>query len=240
MSKENKPAAKEPKPNAICIDCKNPIQAGAKVCTHCSSHQDGWLRWVSRWSPTVLLGSAFIGVFAYVLSSVLQMERELFWQDKVRISALDTSRSMVVQNSGDGTVFMSHLNIFSSGFRQVISLNRLIEARDFALIDFESDQPENKRNFRIEALDDATWQTVAAKPFATPPSSCWSWHFYTPGDPNLETLRSSFAQARAEFRYKEVDASLTYRSAKDGRAITDEFKLLAVPARREKYCAGKS
>jgi hypothetical protein len=96
-----------------CVACKSNILVGASVCPICKSYQSRWKNELYYYSRIAGIIIVVISLVAYMTSTWPEIKRTLFWQDSVDITAFDSKNKIVLYNSGDGKVFVSHVSLRS-------------------------------------------------------------------------------------------------------------------------------
>src|SRR5215470_14356970 len=88
---------------ARCIMCREPIEAGAKICTHCNSYQGWWGRNLARGTLVIGAIAALLPLFS-AASSLREIVLERHKADiHVRAASCQTDRiELAIANLGRG------------------------------------------------------------------------------------------------------------------------------------------
>ena len=133
----------------LCVACGSAIPEGAGICAACKSYQQRWknhLEYGARVATLiVLIISAGVWLFG-------RAREALFYRDDVRVISANSLRSAVVENRGDGPVFISHLILTMPGRSADWEAKRLdfeevVEAGRFVRRDFPPARLQDKAEF---------------------------------------------------------------------------------------------
>jgi hypothetical protein len=97
-----------------CKACASPIDDAAKFCVKCGSHQNRFvnhLKFFTGISGALSLAGALI---LFSIAKIPEIDKVLFWKDKVKILSFDRERDISVLNTGDGDVWLKHIAIFQA------------------------------------------------------------------------------------------------------------------------------
>lgn len=94
-----------------CLACGEQISSVAVLCKHCQTHQ-------SRWRNFLVFGAQISGFLtilaatvAFLVTSAPRVRTVLHWRDELRVLAFDSEVYVLVSNSGDGPVYVSHASL---------------------------------------------------------------------------------------------------------------------------------
>jgi len=97
-----------------CRACRAEIPDAATVCRECKAHQN-------RWRDTLVFGSSIAGLIALAVSgavftatTIQRQIDDLTWQERLSLVSLsvdNAGESIVLANTGDGSVFVTRLVI---------------------------------------------------------------------------------------------------------------------------------
>jgi hypothetical protein len=97
-----------------CVECRQPIPAGARVCRNCSSFQVRWKNDLKYISTIVGVLTAIAALIVYFITVMPTLRKNLAWKDHIQVLEFLSNREVVLTNDGDGPVFVSHIAIEAS------------------------------------------------------------------------------------------------------------------------------
>jgi hypothetical protein len=131
-SDENPAPQKITKP---CRYCCSDIPLEAIVCTNCKYSQS-----FIRNQITLLAGlGGLVALITYVISSFSDVRKGLFWSDALNIISVNSDSDVIVQNAGDGDVYVSGLEYSAAVQNMQVSgafaLGKVVSPGKFEKID---------------------------------------------------------------------------------------------------------
>jgi len=172
----------------LCVACRSPIPKGAGVCAACKSYQH-------RWKNHLEYGARVATLIVLIISAGVWLtgraREAMFYRDDVRLISANSLRSAVVENRGDGPVFVSHLILTMPGRSYDWEAKRLdfeevVEAGRF----FRRDSPPARLQVRTEflrGLDPAVFDDFVRR--AANGDSCLELTFFEDSDGFLREMR---------------------------------------------------
>lgn len=216
----------ETKSTTACVMCKSKIFIGATICPICKNYQSTWKRRAHYCVTRAGIFTVFISLLAYVASTCPEIRKTLLWQDALEIAALDSKNSIILQNSGDGRVFASHLSLRSDalGYSGAILINKTIESKTFLAYDLKIASTDLSK-WKTISMSDSAWQALLRER-QLKENECVQWRFFVPEDPAYQTLKKHHGNS---FHDAPIDATLYFRSGRDNRQHLKDVKVVAVP-----------
>lgn len=129
-----------------CLECANPIAAGARLCAHCGSHQSRWRNEILFASTLVGIASVTVTAIAFLITIWPQVTSVIAWSDDVEVVEFDGLGAIVIGNRGDGPVYVSDVRADTGPFAFVRLINSVIEPGDLGI--FEPDSIFESVRFR--------------------------------------------------------------------------------------------
>lgn len=232
---EHTPQSSLTNTHTSCVMCKSEIFAGAKLCPICKSYQSRCKRSIYDCATMGGIIIVAIALLTYVTSTLPEIRKMFFWQDVVEITAFDSSSHIVIHNSGDGKIFVSHLSWRSKeqGHASILNINKTVDSKSFLIHDLTG-QTKDLNQWVVRDINEDLWQKILIKRRLTK-NECLRWDYFCADDPSYQHLKTFIANG---FREISVDATLYFRSGRDGRLISQDLKLFAVPVMKQtKACA---
>lgn len=220
-----------PKPSATeqitaCVMCKSQILVGATICPICKNYQSTWKRKLYYCATMAGVVTVVISLLTYVASTWPEIRRTFFWRDAIEIAAFDSKNHIVLHNSGDGKVFVSHLSLRSKtlGHSSVLFINKTIESKSFLVHDLKEPTADLSK-WATRSISDDSWQKLLRERHLNE-NECVQWHFFVPDDPAYLTIKEFHSSS---FREVSIDATLYFHSERNNRHLTREVGAFAVP-----------
>jgi len=147
-------------------------------------------------------------------------------RDSIKITAFDSKSEIVFHNSGDRNVFVSHLLLRSRefGYSGVIFINEIIEGKKFLVHNFKTPTDDFSK-FATRSFTESFWQKFLLK-WHLNENECIQWHFFIPDDPGYHTIKTFHGSS---FHAVPIDATLYFRSVREGQQISQDLNIFAVP-----------
>ena len=214
------------KSTTTCVMCKSAIRIGAAICPICKNYQSTWKRRLHYCATMAGIVTVVISLLTYMASAWPEIRKTFFWQDAVEIAALDSKNSIVLQNSGDGRVFVSHLSLHSEalGYSGAILINKTIESKTFLAYELKIASTDLSK-WATRSISDSSWQALLSERHLNE-NECVQWHFFVPDDPAYQTVKKHHGSS---FHDAPIDAILYFRSGRDNRQHRRDVKVVAVP-----------
>jgi hypothetical protein len=167
-----------------------------------------------------------ISLLTYVASTWPEIRRSLLWRDTVEITAFASKNSIVLHNSGDGRVFVSHLSLRSEalGHSSAIFINKTIESKNFLVHDLKTPTVDLSK-WATRSISEDFWQKLLRERHLNE-NKCVQWHFFVPDDPGYQTMKRFHGSS---FHEVQIDATLYFRSGQNDQQISRNVKVFAVP-----------
>ena len=219
-----------------CIACKSEIYAGANICPICKSYQSRWKNILYYCASIAGVITVIISLLTYVVANFPDVRKRLFWRDSVEVTAFHSNSRIIIHNSGDGKVFVSHLawRCEKPHSSHATPINTTVENNSFAVVDI-SRLIKDTYQWDTFALSEDQWQKVISLGGAE--RDCFRWTFLHADDPTYQTVRAFFGN---RFHSLPCDATLFFNSGLDGHQISKTMTIYAVPYwKRSGLCLGK-
>lgn len=209
-----------------CVMCKSQIAAGAVICPICKNYQSAWKRKLHYCATMAGIVTVVISLLTYVASTWPEIRKSLLWRDAVEITAFASKNSIVLHNSGDGRVFVSHLSLRSEalGHSSAIFINKTIESKNFLVHDLKIPTADLGK-WSTRSISEDSWRKLLHERHLNE-NKCVQWHFFVPGDPGYQTMKRFHGSS---FHEVPIDATLYFRSGQNDRQISCDIKVFAVP-----------
>lgn len=172
----------------FCVACKSGIPDGAAVCATCKSYQHSWKNHLEYGARVATLVVLIISGGVWLFGKA----REAFlYRDDVRIVSCNSLHSAVVENRGDGPVFLSHLLLTMPGRSADWEARRLefeevLEAGRFLRRAFPPARLQDKAQF-LRGLDSAAFDDLVKR--AANGDPCLELAFFSASDGFLREMR---------------------------------------------------
>jgi hypothetical protein len=98
-----------------CIQCKNEIPIGAKLCTHCNSYQNRGKNFIKFAAIVVGFVAALGTALFHSLSLYPAVKSYFFPKVEVEVLAYKSPSRLVIANNGDHEIFISHIHYEAEG-----------------------------------------------------------------------------------------------------------------------------
>jgi len=224
---------------SYCVMCKSEIVAGAKLCPICKSHQSSCIRSIYNCATMGGIVMVVIALLTYVTSTLPEIRKMFFWQDVIEITAFDSSRHIIIHNSGDGKIFVSHLSLRSKelGHASTLTINKTVDSKSFLIHDLTTPTKDSNKWGTGRPIREDLWQNILKKKRLTE-NECLHWIYFCANDHNYQQLKTFITDVNTSFREVSVDGTLYFRSGRDGHLISQDIKLFAVPFFKETKACG--
>ena len=198
-----------------CEMCKSKIASSAIICPICKSYQPKWMRHLQYWAALAGLIAVIFSLFTYTLSAWPTVKKNLFGRDSVEIIAFKSESRVVIYNSGDSDLFVSHLTWHSKepNFSGTLFFNVSVKSKSYVVHELE--KPADVINWHARNLSEDRWQRVLS--VNARGDECNKWFFFYINDPGYQTLKAFLEPG---FRSLPVEATLVFYSSFDGRRLT--------------------
>jgi hypothetical protein len=217
----------QPSTNAAtreCTACGSKIPKSASVCKDCKSYQ-------SRWKARLQYGATIAGLVSlvfygatYFTTALPELRKTLFWRDRVVVTALNSMREIVISNSGDGEVFVSHLTLTCRNpqFSQYLPINKTLKPKTFLVHDFGKKEFD-WQGWGFSALTEDQWRrALTVNIHESDP--CFRFVFFCSRDAGF-LMMQAFNDGR--LRTLPVQASLAFYRVLDGRLLSQDVSVIA-------------
>jgi hypothetical protein len=193
--------------DGLCVACRSAIPKDAGICAACKSYQRRWknhLEYGARVATLIVLTiSAGVWLFGRARDA-------FFYHEDVRVISANSLPSAVVENRGDGPVFVSHLILTMPGRSADWEAKRLdfeevLEAGRFVRRDFPPARLQDKAA-SLRGLDAAAFNDFVKR--AANGDSCLELAFFDASDGFLRDMRH---MAGATLNTFPVGGYLEYR-----------------------------
>jgi len=205
-----------------CVACKSEIIPGAIICPVCKIYQSGWksrLQYFAAIAGSITVITGFIALLTYVGATWPEVRKVIFWRDRLEVTSFDSESSIVISNFGDGEIFVSHLVLSSEKpmFAESRAINISAKAKSFISLDFGE-----VSGWGTVPLSEKAWQEV----LKIGKDDCFKWNFFDANNPHYHNLKKYFGD---NFRSLPLVAHLIFYSGSDGRRMSKDFPIYAVP-----------
>ncbi|HYA40853.1 MAG TPA: hypothetical protein VEF34_06095 [Syntrophobacteraceae bacterium] len=217
--------------NAFCVACKSQIISGATLCPVCKSYQSTWKHKLQYLAGVAGLVTVFIAVLTYTVASWPEVRKVFYWRDRVGITSFDSVNGyIVVSNSGDGEVFVSHLSLHSDTprFSKTWCINTVVKGNSFS-----TKEIPHQGEWYTGPLSEEEWQHV----LTVAPGECFQWNFFDEANP----IYLDFQQfTGGQLRKLQLLGSINFISGHDQRRMSRDVQVYAVPVfNRAEECKAK-
>ena len=220
------PQSSSPDIHTSCVMCKSEIFAGAKICPICKSYQSSCKR--NAYNCATLGGIIIVAIslLTYITSTFPELRKIFFWRDVIEVTAFDSGRAIVINNSGDGKIFISHLLLSSKNinFSWSIPIDETIETKSFLVHPLKMAVKDSTQWTTVKLSEDS-WQKILRTAHLMK-NECIRWNYYSINDFAYQQIKTFMGK---DFHEVSVDATLYFHSGHDGHLISQDIKVFAAP-----------
>jgi predicted nucleic acid-binding Zn ribbon protein len=136
-----------------CISCKEPIAAGATVCSKCKSYQTRWKNYLQYAASIIGVLTVVATLIVYIVSKIPEVRRVLLWSDNVLVTSFASHRDITVLNIGDGKVFLSHVSIRTGqGATKTFSINKTLDVDEIITHAADPEESDRLKSYKVVSL----------------------------------------------------------------------------------------
>jgi len=176
--------------------------------------------------------TGFIALSTYIATAWPEVRKVFYWRDQIKVTSFDSRKGIALSNFGDGDIYVSHIRLNSTKpkFSSSWSIDALAKAKSFS---FHKIENSLEGQWSTGPIDENAWQ----KFLLLGRDDCFGWNFLDNNNPHYENLQEFCGN---NFRSLPLVAHLIFYSSSDGRRLTQEFSIYAVPFfNRSKECSVK-
>jgi hypothetical protein len=213
-----------------CVVCKSQLIAGAQLCPVCKCYQARWKNTLYQYGAIGGFLTIAISLLTYVATALPQIRKTLFWKDSISVTAYNSESRLVIENSGDGELFVSHIFFKSErpAFTGVESVDKSIKEKSFLVHDIQhGTSNDSLSNWQPALLNDDQWNARIND--TSLKVDCFRWAFFTETDREFQTMRAALKQLRT----LPVNGFVVFYSGREGSRIEQQFPLRAVLLMRD-------
>lgn len=217
-----------------CIACKSEIPNEATVCPKCSRFQSAWKNWVIFVGASAGLITLVVSGAIYIAGSVVNLVKTLSWEDRVKVVTFDYDVKAVFLNTGDGPIFLSHIDIKSDRtFEASVSIHKHVKPQDFADVVFQERKSSYDKwrgtggAFVVSDVSDDRWNEIRKLDLRK--HECFRHGYLHPDSPSFQLFARYPGHKLRTFGAK---AQLHFYSTKTGVLASTEFPLKGVVYQR--------
>ena len=212
----------------VCIACGQKIPKSATVCHNCSSHQVRWKNSLLYFGSVAGIIVVGIALFTYLASIYPAARKTIAWKDNVSVISFYSEGLIVISNRGDGSVFVSHLDISAKlkneeFMKFAVPINVQIDPGQFYKMDYKNPEKEIEDGIFVQSEDP---EDILAYlyPSVNPADKCFEIVFFSTEDPKYIQVSTFLDKLLV---YKDIDASITYYSSQQDKKIREPFQVVA-------------
>jgi hypothetical protein len=190
-----------------CVQCHEEIPVDAKKCSSCSEYQTKWKNAFQYFSSVIGIPLAAIAIIPFSIKTGLELKSTWFGQDHIDVLEYISSKRLVLTNSGDGSVFVTHISIIAPEVKasQIWPVDMKIEKGSFVSKDESDPKVLNvfKTYWAVERLNDKEWNKALSgsvwPTFSSSSKSCFTFDFMAESEPRLQHYRKSLGSKLRTF-----------------------------------------
>jgi hypothetical protein len=223
-----------------CIQCHEEIPVDAKKCSSCSGYQTNWKNELQYFSSVIGIPLAAIAIIPFSIKIGLEVRSTWFGQDHIDVLEYISSRRLTLTNSGDGSIFVSHISINAPDVRASLTwpVDMKIEKGSFVLKD-ESD-PKVLDIFKtystVDELNDKEWNKALISSvwpqLSSSSKSCFTFDILAKSEPRLKQQEASLRLKGFKLRTFPVTTKVHYYSSSKKRIVAEDFPAVGILLRK--------
>jgi hypothetical protein len=207
----------------LCIACKSDLRDNATLCPTCGSYQSNIrtnLLFVGKIAGFVSLLGALV---LYSTSTFIRIINEMSYADDVEVLSFRSNGNSVFYNSGDGDIFLSHIEVeivnSAIGVDRVHTIQKLLHKGE-VLTEKTMFTPENEgRKFTV--LKTKSNEEWVEKIKQISRNSGIDLVFYSEESPSLLLYKKRLGN---NLRYFDADAEVVFYSIKNKKNVKKQIK----------------
>lgn len=208
-----------------CIACRSEIYIGATICPECSSEQ-------YKWKNLLRFYGAYAGLAAvvatYVFTTLSPIYWNLFGKDRVEVLGFNSAGHLVLQNVGDGDIYLIQLTITQGlapfKFTSTRSLLEIARAGQFVKIPFKDDMAMMAGWSIMTYLSEELFREKADYFEKLIDEDCVKFVAYSATDPDYLAI-----QAHKKFKTFPVKVTLVFQSVLARARREHDIHAVALP-----------
>jgi hypothetical protein len=172
-----------------------------------------WLPYIGAIVPVlILLGS----LLTFTIRFTLDAYRWLTWKDSLNVITFSSIAPQAFLNSGDGEIFVSHVDVRGSVFSQVIPINGVIKPKEFLSVPVSERASMVVGKSIVETDSEQQW-TDFLKDKVAKHDPKYVPVIYFANSPELQLYKAALKERLRTFK---ADANLVYYTSKGQRMST--------------------
>lgn len=198
----------EPEPDEI----QNESSSSSPSSKHWRDWQ-WWLPYLGAIVPVlILLGS----LLTFTIRFTLDAYRWLVWKDSLDVITFSSIAPQAFLNSGDGEIFVSHVDVRGSVFSQVIPINGVVKPKEFLSMPASEYTSLVAGKSIVETNSEQQWKEFLEDKIAKHNPS-YVPVIYFANSPALQLYKAALKERLRTFK---ADANLVYYTSKGKRIST--------------------
>ena len=171
-----------------------------------------WLPYLGAIVPVlILLGS----LLTFTIRFTLDAYRWLAWKDSLDVITFSSIAPQAFLNSGDGEIFVSHVDVRGSVFSQVIPINGVVKSKEFLSVPVSEYTSMVVGKSIVETNSDKQWDEFLETKIANHDPSYFPVIYFAKS-PQLQLYKAALKEKLRTFK---ADANLVYYTS-TGRRIS--------------------
>ena len=210
-----------------CRHCLFEIPKGARVCTHCKQDQSRLRSSVAAISATAAAVSVVGAALSYIITSAPQVRKAILWKDSVEVLQYSSRTGLIVANTGDGPIHLSHIRLTAKKpdgthlFIRTVQISEVVESGKYSMTEGDDAKRQTKGRMPVMTHDtdeefDAAIRDSGELTEVEAGKKCFLRVVYSNTDPIFQTYRDRMAE---KLRSYPVSAQLHFYSLTTTRAF---------------------
>ncbi|HEV2913259.1 MAG TPA: hypothetical protein VGX92_08085 [Pyrinomonadaceae bacterium] len=179
-----------------------------------------WWQWWLPYLGGVVAFLALVGsLITFSISQIIQIYQRVTWKEEVTVISFMSAGEKVFLNSGDGEVFLSHVDIKSAVYNQGVSVNSIIKPKEFL---YKVPGDDIGKSDVVSGVSDREWAEILTKPRT---DESFFYAFFFIDDPTLQIFKKSLGERLRTF---PASAQLIYYSANGGKKYSKDVPVVGI------------
>jgi hypothetical protein len=172
-----------------------------------------WLPYVGAIVPVLILAGSLL---TFTIRFTLDAYKWLVWKDSLDVITFSSIAPQAFLNSGDGEIFVSHVEVRGSVFSQVIPINGVVKSKEFLSVPVSPHSSMVVGKSIVETDSEQQWKDFLANKIAKHDPS-YVPVIYFANSPELQLYKTALKEKLRTFK---ADANLVYYTSKGQRIST--------------------
>ena len=191
--------------------------SGAVVCSACTRHQSRFWNTAPNISLLFALVAAIFSGALFIYAQSAKIVAEHTWQDEAEIWKLESIGESFIRNTGDGDVFVSHIELRGAPLGQNIEIGRIVK----------KGAVEGKKS-GFNPFPNGSFRPLSQEELADGLAPD-SYVYLSENSATLVSWRALLTSTGKTLSEIPAKATLDYYSLKDNTALRSEAVSIAVP-----------